>query len=1143
MDHEQQQVEQVDQQSLNAPVEQSSQSLSSSSPPPSSGGGAGIDPNDRARHFKHLSDTSVQAQEAARWQEIANNSPQAQQGAQIKDSAAHKAASDSPITVPDETGIPKNLQTSIEYMAKVSLKEVRVEYDSERAVEEGVPTFNEYPNIYVAPGQKKKLGEALWKVAEELKKQNPDSSNNQEDSSHAPISDIDGSSNIEVPEIDNAPSPISDTNNLSSEESVLEGNNDQEQPLTEGTPTMGGVSSDPLPEGVDYQSEKPTPVTPKPLATIGTDPEFQAVKTAINTEGDKQQQHRSSRHQVENAEKAATEPANKKSSVAQNSHMGTIEEQNTPNFETGAFVEALMARVRSIMPKDKDEADNFKKSGKVNQVKRAVTGTISTAKEKSVGPLEQVTQQEPNTSGIASKQVSPLPPAAIGANPADIQAKNSVPKPLNKDRVEQPLQNNSKSLEEQMATNEMTEEQLTKSNEPSFQATLDSKNSAQQDSEEKAVQARQEEKQQRQTNQQEAETLGGNQMNAMHQDRASIMTNVHSSQQNASTSFTAEEKVVADKINNLYSTTKTEVESRLSRLDTRVQQLFDKGASAAQRQFEAYVESRLNAYKEKRYEGVSGKVSWLGDVFTGLPDEVNAFFVEGRDLYVRSMKRVIQNIARLVARELNAAKKRVQTGRQEVADYVQSLPDNLRKVGRQAAEEINQKFDELSSQVDAKQEELIDTLATKYTQNLQKIDQRIEKLKAENKGLIDSAFEHLKGTWETIQKVKAMLTGALNAAGEAIKAILLDPIGFLGNLIDGVGQGITNFLGGIQQHLTTGIVEWLTGSMSKVGIQMPEDIFSLEGIFSLTTQALNLTWDFVRDRAVNILGEKPVEAIEEGFEIFQIIQTDGFAGAWEHLKEQFGDLQETIMDSMMGMLISEVIEAGIKSVLALLTPAGAFVKAAMMIVDVAKFFINQGSQLVELVNAFTASISAIAAGNIGQVAKGIEKALAISVPLLIGFLAALANVGDLVTKVQKIFKKIKGRIHKAVDGFIEKAGAWFKDKKGRRKAKKDKKKAERDKEKGKDGEDAPKDKDKAKKGLRLGAAVVKNEQLTKEQINVELKKIERREKLKDLEASLTQETEQWHTFMLKSKAGSTKKQETIKRKPTKATNEEEVSEA
>ena len=67
---------------------------------------------------------------------------------------------------------------------------------------------------------------------------------------------------------------------------------------------------------------------------------------------------------------------------------------------------------------------------------------------------------------------------------------------------------------------------------------------------------------------------------------------------------------------------------------------------------------------------------------------------------------------------------------------------------------------------------------------------------------------------------------------------------------------------------------------------------------------MGLTWDFIRARAVNILGEGPVEAIEEGFEIFQVIQTDGLAGAWTHLQEQFGDLKETIMDSMMGMLVT-----------------------------------------------------------------------------------------------------------------------------------------------------------------------------------------------------------------------------------------------
>ena len=151
------------------------------------------------------------------------------------------------------------------------------------------------------------------------------------------------------------------------------------------------------------------------------------------------------------------------------------------------------------------------------------------------------------------------------------------------------------------------------------------------------------------------------------------------------------------------------------------------------------------------------------------------------------------------------------------------------------------------------------------------------------------------------------------------------------------------------------------------------------------------------------------------------------AGAWEYLKDQFSDMQDTILGAIMEMLIFEVVESGIKFILSLLTPAGAFVKAAMMIIDIAEFFINQGSQILALVTAFTESIRALANGDVGKVAEGIERALGASVPVLIGFFTSLLGLGDIVEKVQKIFRKVTGRITEAVDSFIEKAGAWFKD--------------------------------------------------------------------------------------------------------------------
>ena len=179
-----------------------------------------MDPNEQARYFKHLSDTSIQAQEAARWQTMANNSPRALQEGLIRDSATQKATSESPMTMPEDTGIPKNMQLSIEYMTKISLKEVRVHYDSQEAVEQGVATFHDGMNIYVAPGQKKQLGEEVWKVAEEIKQQSGSSGEGQTDTSQDSIPTELSNPNLEVeqPETSTSTGEL----NSDSQENILE---------------------------------------------------------------------------------------------------------------------------------------------------------------------------------------------------------------------------------------------------------------------------------------------------------------------------------------------------------------------------------------------------------------------------------------------------------------------------------------------------------------------------------------------------------------------------------------------------------------------------------------------------------------------------------------------------------------------------------------------------------------------------------------------------------------------------------------------------------------------------------------------------------------------------------------------------------
>ena len=71
----------------------------------------------------------------------------------------------------------------------------------------------------------------------------------------------------------------------------------------------------------------------------------------------------------------------------------------------------------------------------------------------------------------------------------------------------------------------------------------------------------------------------------------------------------------------------------------------------------------------------------------------------------------------------------------------------------------------------------------------------------------------------------------------------------------------------------------------------------------------------MRQKAVKLLGEPVVQALETGFELFQIIRTEGIAGLWEYLKDQFNDLKETVIEGILDMIITTVVDAGIKWVL------------------------------------------------------------------------------------------------------------------------------------------------------------------------------------------------------------------------------------
>ena len=770
------------------------------------------------------------------------------------------------------------------------------------------------------------------------------------------------------------------------------------------------------------EGEAADPVEAFPMSPE-EDPAFNELESRVEGAAQDQETTDPAEQEAQAGQVAAAVPSNERMGGAQANQVAVMEEQEPEEFDAEAFKAKLMERIESMqLPADQEEATEFEDNNNIQEISDAASTDATQAQQNTAGPISEATAAEPNVEAVPEREVIALPEAPIGQAPSSVSANTAMPNSRPDSQVSQPLQENMQEVDQEMIDNEVTEEQLARSNEPEFGSALDSRSEARANTETAPSQFREQETQSLNGSQRQAENTSEGTLEGMHGDRSNILNEVVGQQTETGTQNTTERERISNEINDIYEAAKTDVEAILEDLDTKVTEKFDAAAKRAKQKFEDYVEQEMDAYKSRRYSGIGGGIQWGIDKFMGLPDEVNRFFVDGRLLYIAEMDTALTDISNYIGQRLTEAKNRIHLGKQDVTDYVEELPENLQSIGEEASEDIQDKFDQLTDDVNAKQDELIDSLAQQYNDSLSEVDARIEEMQAENRGLIDAAMDAIKGVIETIRKLKQLVSDLLSEIQSSMAIIMADPIAFVSNLFDGVKQGFDNFKSNIETHLIAGFVQWLTGALGPIGITIPEDLFSLKGIFSLVMQVLGLTWDYMREKAVKLLGEPVVRAMEFGLEMFQIIREKGVEGIWEYIKEQFTDLKETIIDSIKEMLITQVIQAGIRWLLSLLIPGAGFIKAIMAIKDFIVFFVESALMLIP---ALIEAIRALASGSMALVATAIERGLALLVPLVIKLFARIIGLGGLVKKVQKIIKKIRRRIDRAINKLILKAKKAF----------------------------------------------------------------------------------------------------------------------
>ncbi|MGB8380945.1 MAG: hypothetical protein WCG47_06770, partial [Dermatophilaceae bacterium] len=682
-------------------------------------------------------------------------------------------------------------------------------------------------------------------------------------------------------------------------------------------------------------------------------------------------------------------------------------------------IEAVKAAIEAKSPKNLEQADKLKESGQTGQVKDEVKGLVGSNQEHSAEAIETATEAAPDASKAVPKPVAPLPAESAGP-PAAIPAGGAAPKPAPPDQLN--LEAGKHEANEELSNADVSEQQLATSNEPQFTGALAAKQEAAQHAETAPGQYREQEAATLASARTEAGDNGKAAVAGIQDSKVAALTQVTGSKSATKSADEAKRAEVSAKVQSIFGATETEVKKILDGIDPKVDKAFTEGEQGARARFEAFVEAKVSAYKKDRYGGWLGGFRWAKDKLFDVPSEVNEFYAAGRELYLKEMDRVISNVADIVGADLGAAKSRIAKGKADIAAYVKTLGPELKQVGAQAAQQVGEQFGKLESDVAAKQDAVVDTLASKYVECRQGLDDRIEALQAENKGLVSKAVGALKDVVATILKLKDMLLNVLARAAAAIGKIIKDPIGFLGNFVNAVKTGIVNFGTNILEHLKKGLQKWLFGALAEGGIQLPEK-WDLKGVIQLVLSILGLTWERIKARIfAKVPGLQPVwDKLVGAFEIIKILITEGVGGLWKWVLEKAGDIKEMVMSQIKEMVVTQIVKAGITWLISMLNPAGAFIKACKMIYDVVMFFVERAAQIKEFVDAVLDSVESIAAGGVGAVAAKIEDTLGKLVPILIGFLASLLGLGGISDKIKKILEMVQKPVMKVVDWVIGKA--------------------------------------------------------------------------------------------------------------------------
>jgi hypothetical protein len=762
---------------------------------------------------------------------------------------------------------------------------------------------------------------------------------------------------------------------------------------------------------------------PKPVRKdAAKDPRFQKLKGQVQGSANKVKQHPPASKKAREAQAAAQGPPNEKIAGAEANKADAMGAAETEKPQPDSFLAALRAEIEKVMPKTLDDADKFMEGGEKEQLKGSVSGSAKEQSDQASAGMKSASDAPPDTGAVPAKPVTPLPGEPAVTAPG-VDTGNAVPAPKPADETS--LKAGKDAAAASLKEADLDNAQLKKANDPRFSKVLKDKDAVDKNAEAGPQKYRGQE--QKVLAQGVAKASGDakaglTQLTAV---RTKSTGKVKTGQLSAKEKDEKRRKEVTDNIQKIFKETKDAVDGKLNTLETETMSQFDRGMNSALDAMKSGARAEIAKFKEERYSGVTGKGRWVADLFRPVPEEIKRITERHRQNFTKAMDGVAERVAAFVDGRLNAAKADIAKGQARIKTYVASLPKDLQAVGKAAEQDVSAKLDELRQGVEDKKNDLAQKLAQKYKEAQDRADEETKKIQDENKGYLAGLAESIGEVVKLLTEFKAKLMAVLKKGEDAIKLVLKDPIGFLGNLIGAIKLGFTQFVGNILTHLKTGFINWLFGGLAEAGVTPPPDL-SLPSILTLVLQVLGLTWPQIRSLAVKKLGERNVEMLEKLVGFLMKIFNAGPAAAWAELKASLSDLKAAAIDALQNWIVTTVIQAAVTKILSMLNPAGAIVQAVIAIYNTVMFIVERIGQIMAVVEAIINSVTAIAQGAIAGAANWIEKALGGLIPVVIGLLARLAGLGKITAKITEFIRKVQGKVRGAIEKVIDKGLAWVK---------------------------------------------------------------------------------------------------------------------